>query len=533
MTGRTDLEDKSNFQWEVLGVTFGDGNVFGGNDYSHYIWGLNGAYNFHNGKGQVKINFARMFEERPAGSPGLVGLNGPGGGTTGMNVAYGASTGWTVRQWVNPPGYFAAQRSNFEQLNTGQVGGVLVPNTIDTRPIVGWNGAADNAIGFIPGGGGGNFGPQSQDNYGISARYTWNLGDDQADPILRLSGIYAHSIYKPSRNSAYSVGGDAFQVELGSTLFKDLDLAIEYLSVDPTYGPAAWFGNLLGARFPRPMNFTGVWHLHNFVKYPHNRKGVGFKAKWRFNDKHGTVWVKTRFLEQTKTSLYDVRVLPGSIGPGTPNFTVIGFSPGFVDPIFYGYAHPNLYGPGTANSFTTTLAPMEDPRGKENFYQVGFSYRWDEPALKISGHYGHRDLTRKTTLSPNLGGSQNHVDLDVDEWNLDFTWDPASDWSLFAGLDYTSAAGHYDPAGLYNPYAISIGSSTFKNLDSDQYAPYIGFEHKLSSNTTWNLTITRYDTTDHVPSQVRAGTALDTYGSTIHPFSWNGWQVATEFFVKF
>ncbi|CAN0510494.1 unnamed protein product, partial [Phaeothamnion confervicola] len=60
-------------------------------------------------------------------------------------------------------------------------------------------------------------------------------------------------------------------------------------------------------------------------------------------------------LEQTQTSLYDVRSTVGSAGPGAPNYPVIGFSPGFIENIFWGYATPYQYGPKTANSFTNDL----------------------------------------------------------------------------------------------------------------------------------------------------------------------------------
>jgi hypothetical protein len=506
-------------QGEVFGSHFGSGNVFPGlaTNYSNYVLGADLAYEWNDGSGQVRLNWARMAEERSGQSLG-VGL------TNNMNLAIGASNGWTARQWVNPPAHFAAQRGAFEQANSG-----VLPNTVDTRPISGWNGTADNAIGITPGGG--NFGPQEQDTIGVSARYNWKLSDKSS---LRGNAEFAKSDYRPSHNSSYSSNGQAWMLGLlGSFDGDKFALGLDYLSVDPNYNPASWFGNVVGVRLVRSANYTGTFHLHDFATYPHNREGFRLNGSWKFDEKKGNLWGRYTNLDQKQTSLYDVRVTAGALAAGTPTNNVIGFAPGFVDPVFSGLASPLVYGPGTANSFDDNLQPFENPRGHEQTYAIGASYQWTEPKVGIKATFEHSDFDRRSGLSPQLGGSQNQVSMAVDYLNAEVSWGPAPAWTLFGGVDLTSASGHLDPAGDYNAYAVSIGSNSFTNLDSTQFSPYIGFDHKLSESITWGLQQRYYQTTDHVGSEVRASRAFDQIGYTAHPFEWSGWQTSGSFSMKF
>jgi S-layer family protein len=533
VTGEFSISDASKVSWEAFRTQFGNGDAYLGVNYQNYVIGGNAAYHFRDGAGKIQLNLLRISEEASTGGPLVVGGFGPGGGTTGMNVPYGSSVGWTVRQWVNTPGHFAGQRSAFEQANTGQlVNGVFQPNTVDTRPIAGWNGTADNALGFTAGGG--NFGPQSQDIYGLTGQHRWALGEEENAPTVGLEARWARSDYKPSKNSGYSATGDAFHVAVDATLLDDtLDLEVEYLNIDPRYAPAAWFGNVLGVRFPRSMNFTGVWHPHNFAKYPQNREGFRLNGDWSFNDEAGLIWAKGRLLDQKTTSLYDVRVTPGALGPGIPTSAVLGFSPGFVDPIFSGYASPAIYGPFSGNSFTANLAPLEDPRGSEDGFELGFRYRWREPGLKLSASYGHTSLTRNSSLTPLFGGDQNQVDLDIDIASLALEWEANKKLTLTGGVDYTLSAGHLDPGGLYHAYALRTGNTNFKNIDSEQVAPFVALDYDLTDTTEFGLSATHYSTTDNVDPSVRAGTAFDSFGSSAHPFDWSGIQVESYFRLRF
>jgi hypothetical protein len=381
-------------------------------------------------------------------------------------------------------------------------------------------------------GGTGGFGPQGELLYGASANYKWDISGGDAQ--IYLAGNYAHSDYKPNANSAYDSSGNAYRFEIGANLLDgDLDLSAQYLRVDPNYDPFVLtypFGAGVN-RLPDMDYFQGMYSLHDTSVYPQNREGVRVNAQWRFDERRGLIWAKGGRLDQVSTSLYDVRILGSSIGGNIPTSTIMGFSPGFMDPVFAGYAHPNMYGAGSANSFTTALQPLEDPKGRANNYGFGISYKWDDPRVKIDLGYTRNEWTRNSSLSPGYGGSQNQVNLNIGSLHGQVNWEACDRWTLHGGCDYTTIDGHLDPAGLYNNYAIATGSTTFNNLDSKQISPFIGFNYDISANTQWNMDL-RYFTTSS-GTNVPMNPATDSIGNTANPFEWNGWCVSTQFKVKF
>lgn len=518
--GRRPLSDSSSLSYEVLGSHFGHNVRFQGISYQNYTLSGNVAYRYNGEGGKVQLNYSRLAEEAPTGGGPLVtGL------TNGLNVAYGGSSGWSVRQWVNPPGFYVAQLSALQRAGIGTIG-----NTVDPRPITGWSAAVDNAAGFGPGAG--NLGPQSQDSYGISARHRFELGE--ADR-LTLSGEYGHSEYRPNRNGPFSSAGDMFTASLQATLLEsNLDLGLEYLAIDPNYNPASWPNGVLGVRFVDSFNFTGVFHLHDHGRYPHNRTGFRAHANYKFDQGAGQVFARAALLEQTRTSLYDVRVTPNALGAGAPNFPVLGFAPGFVDTVFFGLAHPNVYGAASGNSFTANLEPLENPRGRHDHLEVGASYKFKAPGLKLTAGYRRHDFERDSVLSAPLGGSQNRVDISTDSLLLDLAWDASSSVTLNAGVDLVKARGHYDPAGLYNGYALQTGSTSFTNVDSQQTIPHLGVLWKVTENAEVDFSARYYSTRDSVSPAIGTGSAaLGQIGSTAHPFSWSGLQVISHMKLKF
>ena len=519
LTGTHKVGDTSSINWEVLGTRFGHGVRFQGNAYQNYVLAGNIGYQFS--RGEAQFNFARLADESPVGGGSLMVT----GLTNGQNVAYGASNGWALRQWVNPPGYFANQRSAVEQNQTA-----VFPNSADTRPIVGWNPTSDDAIGMAAGGG--NYGPSSQDSYGLNARYDF-LNDDDA----RLFGNveYAFSDFRPNRNSGYTARGDALRAEVGAEIKPwNLSLNVEYLAIDPHYSPSAWFGNVTGLRSVKNFVFVGAGHMFDNGKYPINREGFRAKATWNFHKNAGQLFGNISLLEQTKTSLYDVRVPANALGAGTPTGSVLGFAPGFVDPIFYGYANPLQYGANSRNSFDANLNPLEDHRGSEHLYALGGSYKWADLGLKVTGGFQRLNLKRDSSLSAALGGSQNLVDMTIDSWNAEAAYDVSKKWTINGGFDYVKSSGHYDPAGLYNSYALASGSTNFTNLDSDQFIPHIGVDWAVTERSSWGLLARRYITKDHVDPNITPGVAdLGQVGSTQHAFNWSGWQVSSEFKLSF
>lgn len=522
VNGSYNIEDTGVLRWEVLGSRMGDGNIpfVSLNNYAANVLGVDVGFEFEGG--QVKANFMRAFQEASGGAALAVGNIGV------ANAAYGVSTGYSPLQWVNTPGFFALQQSAYNQANGG------INTTVDNRPIPGWAAGADVGVAGVIGGG---FGPQGMSSYGLSGDYKWDIGD--GDTQIYVAGEWAHSDYSPNRNSSYTAAGDAGRLEVGANLLEgDLDLSIAYLTVDPRYDPFILQyqesnGVFPGVwRLPNLNYFSNMYSLHNTDIYPHNREGFRFNGQYRFMERRGLVWAKFEMLDQKETSLYDTRVLAGALGVAQPTNNVIGFAPGFIDPVFSGYAHPGVYGQGF-NSFTDNLQPFEDPRGGSTNWGLGVTYKWDDPRIKVDLGYEAYDYTRNSGLNPSRGGSQNQVDLAVNSGHFALGWEANDQWTLRGGVDLANITGHWDPAGNYNAYAAATNSINFRNLDTTQTVPFIGFDYDVSANTQWNLDLRFYDTSDNVASTVYAGPGAGAAGITAHPFNWQGYQVTTQFKVKF
>lgn len=504
VTGMVDVSDWGVLHWEVLGSRLPDAVTAFSSSYEPWIFGGDVALEFEGGF--IKANVARVIQEASAGGT----LN-----AAGIGSVNGTGTGFAPLQWVNPPGFYAAQQSTFQQANGGF-------GTVDTRPIAG----ATTATDLVPGG---NIGAQSMDSYGLSAAYAFDIGEGDQ---IRVDGEWGHSIYKPNRNSNFDVDGDAFRIGIGANLLDgDLDLGAEYISVDATYDPfiLRYPGNGV-VRMPNIHYFAGLYSLHDTEKYPHNREGFRLKGTWKFNERRGALWAKLGFLDQKSTSLYDVRVLTNSLGTNAPTNAVVGFAPGHMDPVFAGFAHPAVYGAGTGNSFTSTLAPLENPSGEHNQYAFGGTYKFDEPRIKIDLGFEKNEYTRRSGLSAGSGGSQNNVDLEITAIHGELGWEANDKWTLRGGADYVTIQGHYDPAGVYNNYAIQTNSIGFDTVDNDQIIPFVGFDYDISENTTWNMDL-RYYSTD---SNINHGTTnTNNVGITQNPFEYSGVQVTTQFSLKF
>lgn len=515
LLGQADLGSDEDLKYEIFGSRFGDGgNVYQGTNYTHAVLGGDLAY--RRGRGDVRLNWVRFYDESP-------GLHGPLVGLLNItNVAYGNSPGWTQTQWVNPPGFFANQ-----VVPAGNQSGAFVPNLVDMRPIGAWNAFADNTVGLSAGAG--NFGPQSQNTWGASAHYWFPLSDSDKDR-LTLTGEYGHSDYKSNRNSAYLSHGDMVRLEAAANV-GGLNLNLQAIRVDPNYNPALFNAALLGIRFVRPYNFLGRFHLHDSGTYPHNREGLLMRGTYSWDEFQ--IGLKAGIYRQTQTSLYEVRVPGGGLGPGVPTNDVIGFSPGFVDVVFSGLAHPNLYGARSGNSFDAALNPLENPRGRTAEFGATFRYKLDEPRLTLEVAAERNTWKRDSMLSPALGGSQNQVDLRTDYGLLGLTWGFADDWTVRSGVEVVHASGHHDPGGLYNGFATATGQTNFRNVDSFQTVPFLGLDRQLSKTSSWSIDFRYYNTSDRVSPQVFAGAGAGAIGATAHPFSWSGPQVTTYYKLTF
>lgn len=526
LTGMWDVSDWGVLHWEVMGTRLPHSTIGSNVAYEPWLFGGDVALEFEGGF--IKANYARVIEEQSGGG-GLVtggnvanvnsGFTNIGGNNAVPNLSTGAAAGWTPLQWVNPPGFYAAQNNAFQQAQNG------AGTFGDNRPISGAN-ALNDAFN------GGGFGAQAMNTWGLSGAYAFDIGDGDQ---IRVDGEWAHSNYRPNRNSGYDVDGDAFRVGVGASLLDgDLDLAAEYLSVDATYDPfiLAYPAGTLGVqRLPNIHYFTGLYSLHDTEKYPHNREGFRLKGTWKFNERRGAVWGKLGFLDQKNTSLYNVRVTPNALGAATPTNAILGHAPGFIDPVFAGFAHPSVYGAGSASSFTANLAPLENPSGEHNNYAFGVTYKFDDPRIKVDLGFERNEYERNSGLAPGFGGSQNHVDLDISNIHGELGWEASDKWTLRGGADYVTIQGHYDPAGVYNAYAVQTGSNSFDTVDTEQFIPFLGFDYDVSENTTWNMDLRYYDTS----SNINYGTTLtsDAVGFTQNPFDFSGLQVTTQFKLKF
>ncbi len=213
-----------------------------------------------------------------------------------------------------------------------------------------------------------------------------------------------------------------------------------------------------------------------------------------------------------------------------------------MDPVFYGYADPAVYGGQSYSSFDPDLNPLEDEKGSQTQWGLGASYKWDDPRLKLDVGYITNEFKRDSSLTVEQGGSQNYVKLKTDNIHLGLNWEAADDWTIRAGCDWVTLNGHWDPSGAFNQFAAASKSIDFKNIDMIQTIPFVGFDWDMSANTLWSLDFRYYDTKDKIDSATYANfcsqgaqsnACATQMGYTIHPFSWYGWQVSTAIKMRF
>jgi hypothetical protein len=524
-------EDESQtLTWELMGTLLPDRNIGpAGASYQNRAVGGNLAYNFARRKGRVKANFLRAGNDAGNGLARQTGL---------IPVAALGPT-----PWVNPPGFYFNQLGGPSNA-TGGIGSLG-----DKRPIV-MPTAGNDGITGVPGTANfGNIGPQGMDSYGLSFRYLW-----EGDWAPRVQAEYARSNYRPNQNSGYSVEGDAFRITAGATPFESLELDFEYLAVDPTYDPflfqippaggILFNGMRLGESFLSQRG--NLYSLHDTEVYPHNREGFRGKIKWDYSD-YGAILFKFGFLDQRQTSLQDARFSAGSLGPGTPNTPVLGFSPGFMDPVFGGFS-PFTF---ASNGVNALAIPLETPRGESDFFSVTAQHNFplnesESRNVSVTAHFNRTDFTRNSNLAALLGGANglrgenvNRVDLAYTGWEIGVDYDLTESFTLRGGYGQYSVAGHYDPFGVASEFAVASGSTAFDNFDTVQQQPFIGFDYDISDSITWDLMGTFLSTEDRVSpalfvTPTIAGTnQVFTPQRSAHPFSYEGIMINSSFTLNF
>ncbi len=519
-------------RWEAMGARLADGNVspiVADASYFTHTEGVNAAILFHDERGEVRFNFLHTANDASGGRALSVGLI--------------QAPNFTLN-WVNPNGYF------FNQLGGPNLATAGIGSTSDVRPIPMFSAVNnDGVVGVagVPNVGG--LGPQDMTTWGLSASYVF----DQAwDPRLFIE--WAHSEYRPQKNSAYSVGGDALRAGIGASfLERSLDVDLHYLSVDPTYDPFVLqlptidgIGTVLW-RTPGFTYYDSLYSLHDTEIYTHNRQGWRGEVTWKFGPT-GRVTANYGLLDQVETSMQDVRYSANSLAPGTPNTPVLGFSPGFMDPVFGGFA-ASTYAPAGGNALAV---PLENPRGHVTNWGLAAGYKFlleegeNNRGILISGGARSTHFTRNSNLQallPGPGGtrgeSQNNVDLFVDGWRAAVEYDVTETFRIHGGYTAVDIYGHFDPLGNLSAYAEATGLTRFDSLNMEQRYPDLGFDWDLAENLTWGMEGKYYQTKDRISSNLFPTPGIPNlnlnYGpeGNAHPFNWEGWQVHSYFNFKF
>ena len=489
----------SDMDWEVFYTSLPDANLYQNDPqrviltsedgYNTYAYGLDLGWRFKGGN--FKLGYLRAMND--------------GNNFTGANISDGITQ--SGLQWGSPLEYVNGYNTRIAP----------VYNTADTSSI---------------------FGEQSTTNWSAHFDYTWE--DSKIKP--RFFVEYAHSDYKPTHESDYSVSGSALRAGLGATFFNDsLDVDIQYKSIDPTYDPmilrypvnvnSMW-------RLPNFSYFPGMYQLHDSEVYTNNRQGWDFKLTYRFKDDRGKAWASYSTYQQVETGLCKT----------VDNNLNYYYEPGFIDAFFSPCVSSNVPVYDLAGN-VVGVNTYDDHKGKTSKFDIGVDYKF-ESNLGLELNYYQQNFKRETGPRINqqyvvnygmgvvgvqdfgMAAAQDYVDLDVTGFHIGISYPFNEKFTGKIGYDYTSIKGHYDPnpCAANQNYALQTGVHDYTNIDTKQSVPYIGFDYKLSKNTEWGLNLQFFNTTDNVALYAPMPTAGDT---VVHSNDWSGTQLTTEFKVKF
>lgn len=531
-------------------------------------------------RGQVRVSFLHAANEALGGTALAVGLLQSAGSPTG--------------DWVNPSGFFV-----------NQLGGAADPRvagvntTSDVRPIVTVTGL--DGIAGVPGVPNfGGLGPQDQTGYGISAEHYFDpfastgLPTENQAVVPWVKARYAHTDYRPQKNSSYSASGSLWEAEAGARFLfgllettRALDVKARYVSVDPRYDPfIAYFPTVAGISSPLWVSpnfsyFADLYALHDTQRYTHNRKGFEGEVSWAWDldllapeDPFSYLYVRYGSFDQVRTSLQDVRYSPGALGAsGTgpiPNSPVLGYSPGFIDGVFGPYSAATFFDPGTGNGLEGV---REDERGRMRNLSAVARHQWHlehrplaaeelpslvrEPltaaqvqvptrSVSLYGGTDYYNFQRDSRLSSLVAGpaglageNQNYVDLTFFGWMVGVGYDVTKDFEVYGRFTNVEMYGHLDPLNVYGAWAAASGNPRATVIDIVQTYPELGFQWKVADNMTWGLNGRYYTMKDHVPGNVTPSPAVPGLNLDLgvqagaHPFNWSGYQLWSDFSVKF
>ncbi len=491
--------ETSGLTWEAMFTVLPNGNVplnpADTRDYYSHAEGLNLAWHFSDSRGLLKANYLRASDEANNGSSLPVGL-------------YQRAN--LLLNWVNPQEYSVGVIGPAVATGFGTGG--------DIRPVPL---AAPVDVLLVPGfpkvGG---IGPQGQDTFSLEGSYEF---DWSFRPTIY--GMYAHSEYSPSKNSDYSVGGDAIQAGLTGSFFNSaLDLGVEYINVDPYFSPfIVPTPNVGGITTPlwHSPDFdyqNNLYSLHNTKELPHNRAGFRIDGTWKFAPT-GRISVGYANFDQVDASVPTVNYA----GVGGQ---VTGFKPGWMDPLF------------------GMLQGGETEKGSATHWNVSGGYKWlfDEAesnrGLLFSGGFKNRSFQRDSASPNPIVRDINLVDLGFTGWHVQMDYDFSEKFTGWLGYSNVDIAGHLDPLGVNAPHAALVGNGGFDNIDITQTIPELGFSWEVQDNIDWLVNAKFYSLTDNVDPSVTNRVSLPNLnfiGPSLpgHPFDWEGVHVTTQFTVKF
>ncbi|MGM9999180.1 MAG: S-layer homology domain-containing protein [Candidatus Bruticola sp.] len=532
LKGEKTLSPDFTFKWELMGTRLANGianSLFDNDGYQSRAEGGNFELIFKDGQGNFKANILHAIDCALYDKAAL-----------GLHL----QDNFTLN-WVNPNGYY------INQLGAGTAAVAGMGSISDERPIPMIAAAGNDGITGITGVPNvGGIGAQDMFNYGFSASYEFDLGDVKPN----VFADYAHSTYKPNKHSSYSVDGTAYRLGADFKMFDNiLNLQGTYVHTDPTYDPFILnyptingIGNTIW-NVPSFDYYNSMYSLHDTNTFTHNRKGWTAKLDWRFC-RTGLFSFEYKDLEQTKTSCQDVRYSANSIAPGTPNTTVLGFSPGFMDPVFCGFSSETFASDGN-NELGVVL---ENPRGKATSWRLstGFKYpvepKKSKRCITLSGGARSTHFTRHSQLAslintPTRYGSesQNYVNFYLDAWQVNLDYDITNNLRIHTGYKSVDMYGHLDHLGVMNNYANAIGSSTFDIINLEQRIPNISLDWDITDNMSWGALGEFFTTKDRMDEEIFASPGIPalnlSYGPQqgAHPFNWQGFLFTTYLNFKF
>lgn len=543
-TGHEELGDGGDLSldWQVLGTRLANGTV-------DFLAGTGAGYFSHAEGGTVALRVGALDDLTALYVPDLTRLwsseirlnflhaaNEASGGAA-LAVGLLQSAGSPTGDWVNPAGFFINQLGGAGDPRVAGVG-----STSDVRPIVTVTGL--DGIAGVPGVPNfGGIGPQDQTGYGITVDHVFEQHDlsDSSALVPSISARWAHTDYRPQKNSSYSASGDAFEVKATGRLLwnktdyretRTLDLSVRYFSVDPRYDPFIAYlptpGGIASPLWVSPnfSYFSDLYSLHDTQKFPQNRQGLEVETAWVFDYDYrmptlpkGLLWLRFGDYAQKSTSLQDVRFSTGSLGASGagpfPNTPVLGYSPGFMDAVFGPYSAATFFDPGNGNALAGVL---EDPRGRVRNWSLAGKYSFpietvEHPAclataqvapalaesvakapptvslrdVSVLAAFDYFNFSRNSNLSALVPGpaglageNQNFVDLTFAGFGVFADYDLTQSFRMRAGYAYAAIYGHLDPLNFNGAFAAATGNPRNSTVDIIQTYPEIGFDWVLA-----------------------------------------------------